>query len=232
MSRYIRPHLKRQYSIPLSGGWRGLFWCYRRGIFRHFTWPITDIPRLLTATLNWISKKPQNLLQYAAHVSGLPYWYGQFKALILLSLARAEPYHFIRGDKRNVIIREARIYLALYVLVLIVGVITDSIFLLWYWLVPMLVGQPFLRNFLLAEHTLCPEVADMFENTRTTRSNKVIQWLCWNMCYHVEHHAYPAVPFHQLAKVHSMVRPHIKVLDSGYIAVNRKILQSVSGAVS
>jgi hypothetical protein len=37
-----------------------------------------------------------------------------------------------------------------------------------YWIVPALLGQPWLRLFLLAEHAGCPQVRDMLANSRTT----------------------------------------------------------------
>ena len=53
--------------------------------------------------------------------------------------------------------------------VLVVGSIalqTDVV--LWVWFIPLLVGLPFLRLYLLCEHTLCPNSDDGFANTRTT----------------------------------------------------------------
>lgn len=48
---------------------------------------------------------------------------------------------------------------------------------LWVWLVPVLLGQPFLRLYLLAEHGDCPKVANMFQNTRTTFTNRIVRFL-------------------------------------------------------
>jgi fatty acid desaturase len=48
--------------------------------------------------------------------------------------------------------------------------------LLWVWLVPVLLGQPVLRLYLLAEHGDCPEVANMFENTRTTFTTRAMRF--------------------------------------------------------
>ena len=76
---------------------------------------------------------------------------------------------------------------------------------LWVWVVPALLGQPFLRLYLLAEHGDCPEVANMFENTRTTFTTRAVRWLAWNMPYHVEHHVWPTVPFHRLPEVHGLI---------------------------
>ena len=39
-----------------------------------------------------------------------------------------------------------------------------------------------------------------FQNTRTTYTGAVVKWVAWNMPYHVEHHAYPSIPFHALPR--------------------------------
>ena len=65
-------------------------------------------------------------------------------------------------------------------------------------MLPVLLGQPALRLYLLAEHGDCPRVANMFENTRTTFTTAMMRFLAWNMPYHVEHHVYPQVPFYRL----------------------------------
>ena len=95
---------------------------------------------------------------------------------------------------------------------------------LWLWLIPVLLGQPFLRLYLLAEHGDCPLVANMLENTRTTLTNAVVRFLTWNMPYHVEHHAYPAVPFHQLPALHREIRAHLYVTADGYARFTRAYL--------
>lgn len=41
------------------------------------------------------------------------------------------------------------------------------------------------------------------------------------MPYHVEHHAYPAVPFHKLPAFHEHTRAHIAHLENGYVTFNK-----------
>ena len=37
-------------------------------------------------------------------------------------------------------------------------------------------------------------------------------FLAWNMPYHAEHHAFPAVPFHNLPAVNRLIAPRLKTL--------------------
>ena len=94
--------------------------------------------------------------------------------------------------------------------------------LLWAWIVPVVLGQPFLRAYLLAEHARCPHVANMLENTRTTFTTALVRLIAWNMPFHAEHHAYPAVPFHKLPRFHEFVRQHLRTTERGYVRFNRK----------
>ena len=104
--------------------------------------------------------------------------------------------------------KEARLYVACYVVLLLASLALHTALLLWVWIVPLIVGQLFLRPYLYAEHTGCERTRSAFQNTRTTYTGMVTRWFAWNMPYHVEHHAYPSIPFHALPKLNgsSMIR--------------------------
>ena len=168
--------------------------------------------------------KPDLRWTYLRHVSGLPYWWSCIASLARHACGRVdEP--FVTARLRPAIVREARLYLAVYGLAVAVSISAGSTVLLTFWLIPALLGQPFLRCYLLAEHTGCPLVADMLRNTRTTRSLAVVRRLAWNMPYHAEHHALPFVPFHALPAAHRLLEQRIEVQATGYIAVNRSIVE-------
>lgn len=109
--------------------------------------------------------------------------------------------------------------LAIYALAAVSFLWTDALF--WLWLVPMVLTQPLLRLYLLAEHGRCPFVANMLENTRTTYTTRLMRWLAWNMPYHIEHHSAPNVPFHRLPDLHRHMRPHLVSTSPGYAAFTR-----------
>ena len=173
------------------------------------------------------SPKPQNIVAYVRHVSGLPVWFFNIRALVTNALGRnADEFVPPRGKSR--VTFEARVMLAVYVLIAVTSVILGSLLLLWTWVVPALLGQPFLRLFLLAEHTACPHVDNMFENTRTTFTTKLVRLIAWNMPYHAEHHALPTVPFHKLPDLHVAVRNHLKTTASGYARFNGTLISELS----
>lgn len=112
--------------------------------------------------------------------------------------------------------------LAGYALLGAASITLGSDLLLGVWVLPALLGQPFLRAYLMAEHGRCPHVADMLANTRTTFTTALVRRLAWNMPYHAEHHAYPAVPFHALPRFHLLVREHLKTTERGYARFHRR----------
>ena len=69
----------------------------------------------------------------------------------------------------------------------------------------------------------------MYANTRTTFTNRIVRFLCWNMCFHTEHHAYPGLPFHALPKAHGILKPRLKVTAPGYLAVSGQIVKAIRG---
>lgn len=167
------------------------------------------------------SAKPETPAAWLWHVSGLPYWASAFRLMLRLCLRReAAPYLPERALPRMA--REARVMAGLCAAAALSLIATPL--LLWLWVIPMLIGQPVLRLYLLAEHGDCPFAANMFENTRTTFTNRVVRFLAWNMPYHVEHHVLPAVPFHRLPDLHDRMRSHLKVTADGYAAFNRDYL--------
>ena len=106
-------------------------------------------------------------------------------------------------------------------------VFSDLLF--WIWVLPLLLGMPFLRLYLLAEHGRCAFVANLFENARTTYTNRIVRFLAWNMPYHVEHHAIPNVPFHNLPALHQEMLGHHKVISDGYAAFTKEYVQDLRG---
>jgi hypothetical protein len=83
---------------------------------------------------------------------------------------------------------------------------------------PWVLGQAFLRPYLLAEHTACATTRDCLENTRTTLTMALVRLFAWNMPYHAEHHAYPACAVSRLTgAARARARAH-RAPEPGYVA--------------
>lgn len=169
--------------------------------------------------------RPATLAAWLLYLSGWKYWTGGLQTLWMLAFQQIRaPY--LPPRKHAAMRQEARLILFLYTLALLSLLLSPL--LLWLWIVPVLVGQPFLRLYLLAEHGLCPAVTDMLENSRTTYTTRAVRFLAWNMPYHAEHHSYPAVPFHQLPAFHAWTRDNLKSTSDGYVAFTREYLDEVN----
>ncbi|AZV80395.1 fatty acid desaturase [Parasedimentitalea marina] len=176
--------------------------------------------------------KPTTWAQYISHISGIPVWISHIKTLLRNALGQQQ-YAYVPKARVNQITKEARVYLLGYAILFSVSVWQSTPVLFFVWLLPMLLGQPFLRLYLLAEHGRCPAVVDMFKNTRTTFTNRLVRAIAWNMPYHTEHHSYPSVPFHRLPDLHRLIEPHLSVTASSYTAFNKDyILESVKSSKS
>ena len=164
--------------------------------------------------------------QYVWRVSGGQYWGRQIRVLAKFAAGRVtEPY--IPRAERGPVVREARAFLASYAAVGALSAAAGAAFPLWFWIVPVLLGQPMLRLYLLAEHTGCPTSPDMLENSRTVHTNALVRFLAWNMPYHAEHHAYASIPFHALPRAHTVLAPHVRNQPRGYARVHRDLARGL-----
>lgn len=164
--------------------------------------------------------KPQTWRQYLFNLSGIMIWISSLRAL-LFNAIRTPTDSFIPLSSRYRIKREAQLMLLSYIVIFTGGIILGPQYIFQFWLLPLLLGQPFLRLFLLAEHAGCPHDSDMLKNSRTTHTNPVVLFLSWNMPYHTAHHSFPAVPFHQLPKFHQHLAEYAAVTADGYSTFHR-----------
>lgn len=195
--------------LVIGSGW---FFHFHQAHHRHTQDPDHD-PELATP-------KPRQLAGYLLYLSGIPFWVGNLRVLLGNALGmRRDGY--VPAARRGVIIREARYMLAGYAVILPALAAAG-----WLWIgliLPALIGQPFLRAYLLAEHAGCDEGSDnMLANTRTLLTLAPLRWLAWNMPFHTEHHSFPAVPFHALPRLHALMRNDLHHLETGYVAFHRR----------
>jgi fatty acid desaturase len=172
--------------------------------------------------------KPESLLAYLFVLTGIPNALRRVGDILRLAVGRADRPWMAPAERRPLIV-EARAYLSVYVAVAMASVLVGSPIALLVWMGPWVIGQVFLRPYLLAEHTGCASTRDCLENTRTTLTLAPVRLFAWNMPYHAEHHAYPAVPFHALPRLHERVRSRIENLEPGYIAATAKVNRHLFG---
>lgn len=169
-------------------------------------------------------KPPTTPASYLLELSGLSWWAGKLKGHLagLRGDFGGRPY--IPAEAVPALRRSLLGQFAVYGLAALLSLPAANGLLFWYWLLPLAVGQPLLRFVLLAEHGGCAYEADGLRNTRTTHTLAPLRWLMWNMPFHAEHHLYPSLPFHALARAHDRLAPQLAHCSPGYLAVHRDFL--------
>lgn len=155
---------------------------------------------------------PRRILSF----TGLPQLGNRLLLMLRHAVTGKVTAPWVPEDKRSLIVWEARAYTVFYLVLAAGSVALASPLLLWVWIVPVLIGQLFLRPYLYAEHTGCGHSSSALENTRTTYTNGFVCWFAWNMPYHAEHHAFPSVPFHALPELNRLVAARIVHRGHGY----------------
>lgn len=170
------------------------------------------------------------VLDYVVYVAGFSFWKRNLQWFLLhpFGLIAADQRRFLPENEIPRVIREARMIMALYGAVAIAAIALGTAAPLILWIVPRLIGEPFMRWLRIAEHGECAESADLRENTRTTRASRLTRFLFWNMPYHAEHHLCPMVPFHALGRLHDEVGDRLHPVGENYPAVHAEVLGKIS----
>jgi fatty acid desaturase len=127
------------------------------------------------------------------------------------------------------VIKEARIWVAVYAVLIATALVAKSFLpLVLFGLLPGMLGTWLYTFFGLTQHAGMPEnVLDHRLNCRTVYMNPVFRFLYWNMNYHTEHHMYPMVPFHALPKLHEAIKADCPPPYDGTVATYREIIPTL-----
>lgn len=120
------------------------------------------------------------------------------------------------GSTAKKIRSEYRIMTCFLVFMLVITVSCQTMICLKLWLIPFMVAVPTHALIELPEHIVCEKTTDVFKNTRTIETNKLLTWFVNGNNYHVEHHAFPNIPNDKLSDLHKKIQPNIEVLHPSY----------------
>ena len=121
-----------------------------------------------------------------------------------------------------------RVHAAIWALVIVVSVLSGSLLPLALIGLPSLYGRWLLVVFGTTQHAgLAEDVLDHRLNTRTVYMNRVLRFLYLNMNYHLEHHMFPSVPYHNLPRLHSLVADDLPAPYRGLIHAYRDIVPTL-----
>ena len=174
---------------------------------------------------------PKSLGGYFWYLSSIPYWKTKFTEIFRHVAGRLSPEEerFVPKEEHKTIFWEARLMLLAYLTIFAVCLFTGWWAPVWYWWLPVLLGEPVMRFIRMTEHVGKPNVSDMKENTRTNYVTWPMQFLCWNMNYHAEHHYASSIPFYALPKLHEKLQGFISIEKRGYLGAHLDILEQLTG---
>ena len=172
-----------------------------------------------------IGEKFGGWLYYA---SSIPHFKGHFLNLMRIPLGILTEFEkqSIPESARPVLQHQAWFFWFVYIAIAAISIWFQSWIAVIFWLIPRFAGEPLQKIIRMAEHVGCSYNSNIFENTRTLYTWAPIRWLCWNMPYHVEHHAIPLVPFYKLPELHKILQKHEKVIGKGYTLTAARQIRS------
>ena len=170
---------------------------------------------------------PTTTAAYLLEISGWHWWSGKLASFARLLWGDLSTVPYLNAEVIPAVRRSAWLQVGVYLALAAASLVGGNGFLFWFWLLPLAVGQPFLRFVLLAEHSGCSFSTDGTTNTRTTLTLWPVRWLMWNMPFHAEHHLVASIPFHALPAAHRHLAPHLRHIDPGYLAVHRQLLANL-----
>tara|TARA_B100000686_G_scaffold339536_1_gene413786 strand:- start:126 stop:722 length:597 start_codon:yes stop_codon:yes gene_type:complete len=166
---------------------------------------------------------PKTIGSYIFLISGVKIWTDLINNFFRLLSGNANKSYIKKHNIKKMVF-EARIVFVIYLLLFFVSFNLNNGLLFYAWIIPMFIGQPFLRLFLLAEHCFCDLTTDMTKNSRTTKSNFLVRFFMWNMNYHTEHHCTPGIPFHKLQEYQKKNEHDVKYQELSYFNFHKKYL--------
>jgi fatty acid desaturase len=85
------------------------------------------------------------------------------------------------------------------------------------WLLPMLVINTLVNVRGMSQHTLLTEPDHPVRGTRTILASPVVAFFMCNENFHLEHHLYPRVPWHNLPRLHARLRDQLLAARAPFI---------------
>ena len=173
-------------------------------------------------------REPYTLRSYLLWLFGITYWRNRLFGIIRRARGIiVEPY--IREDQEAKVVLESRIHVALYGLIIGVSLIFGNWWWLTFWILPLILTKPVHQLQNTIEHLGLSHEDNILENTRSTRTNALMRWLCWQMPYHTAHHTFPSVPFWKLRDLNARIESQTgEVWRMGWIEFQIEVIRKLA----
>ncbi len=124
----------------------------------------------------------------------------------------------IPKEKKSNCVLSSRIFLFLWLSIIIFSIIIKSFLPIFLFLIPkFFISLNILWG--LTQHIgLKEDTKDHRESTRSVRLNPIFSFIYWKMEYHIEHHMFPMVPSYNLPKLNEVIKDQLPNPQSLYEA--------------
>ena len=123
------------------------------------------------------------------------------------------------------VVNSSRLYVLFWLLVILVSFLTNSWLPIIMIILPPFYGNTILLLCALTQHAgLADNSQDHRLSTRTVILNPFFSFLYSKMEYHIEHHIFPKVPFHQLKNLHEQIKDQMPKPYKGLIEAYKSII--------
>jgi Na+-transporting NADH:ubiquinone oxidoreductase subunit F len=174
--------------------------------------------------------RPVSLAGILLKLVNIPYLFRFYQSLLRHAAGRMTPAGrtYIPESEFGKVFLRARIYLLIFLAVIVLAIATRSILPLMFIGLPNLYGAWLQLVYGLQQHAgLAEDVLDHRLNTRTIYLNPINRYLYWNMGYHIEHHMFPMVPYHNLGRLHELMKADTPPPYNGLIAAYREVIPAL-----
>jgi len=164
-----------------------------------------------------VATRPPELFAIFLNVFGILDALKGWKSMILnaAGILGKEEASFIPKSEQRKVSRVAGLWAIIYALTFLLAVAFESVIPFMIVGLPRLYGAWHQAIVGLLQHAgLAENVVDHRLNTRTVYLNPVSRFICWNNNYHMEHHMFPSVPFHQLPRLHKLIKHDVPAADT------------------
>jgi fatty acid desaturase len=173
---------------------------------------------------------PMTWRQYLQETLLLTFYADAFTRLSRHALGRfsAQESGFLPQAERRRVRFDSLLMLLIYVGLLLWGLLVPSPWPFVLYFIPRYIGGCVVNLYINTQHMCMGEdIRDHRQTTRSIRCNRAERMLYWNMNYHIEHHLYPSVPFHALARLSASIAHDLPEPAAGVLKTNLLIVRTI-----
>ena len=211
--------------------WLICFMTWREQIYsrwshaQHHTY--THLTATVPSDVELAVKRPPNYLKLATDFLRVSHGIHHLGNIVVHSFGviAASAKAVVPPSEYRAMCRNSRIVLALYLGVIVWAIAAHSWLPVVFLLLPRSYGAWLHELLAITQHSgLRENELDHRFSTRTLKLNPFLQFLYWNMNYHVEHHMFPNVPFHALPRLRGAIEAELPAAYDGLISAWREII--------